>query len=291
MLYKITLHDKHKTSESAGILRSLLVNMGFSLYDIVENSTSDKMTLSLYVKNAPALKKMKRRLQTLSMTKVRMRVRELKNDEWQNAWKEDIKFFYFTDRFKVVPLWHKSQVHLNNREPLYIDTDLAFGTGLLETTKFLAEMIVKKEGQFFSFLDIGAGTEIFSIAAHKCHAQRICALDINAHAVKKAQKNMRLNHGVFTSLDQIDFRSYKKRKKFDFIAENINTYDLILIHDKMCKLLKTGGFLAVSGMVLRNFSKMKHTLFHHFLYAVCAYEEVKGGQPFCIKRFKREDTV
>ena len=82
MLYKITLHDTHKTNESAGILRSLLVNMGFSLHDIVENYTSDKMTLSLSVKNAPALKKMKRRLQTLSMRTVRMKVQELKNGEW-----------------------------------------------------------------------------------------------------------------------------------------------------------------------------------------------------------------
>ena len=89
-------------------------------------------------------------------------------------------------------------------------------------------MIAKKKGQLSSFLDIGAGTGFLSIVAHKCHAQRICALDINAHAVKKVQENMRLNHGVFTSLDQTVFRSCKKRRKFDFIAANLNTYDLTL---------------------------------------------------------------
>ncbi len=78
-----------------------------------------------------------------------------------------------------------------------MDTLLSFGTGLHETTRFMAQFIEDKKGKFKSFLDIGTGTGILALVALKYGAQDVIGIDIGPLSVQAALDNMKANQSYF----------------------------------------------------------------------------------------------
>jgi ribosomal protein L11 methyltransferase len=74
-----------------------------------------------------------------------------------------------------------------------LDPGLAFGTGKHETTKACLEYIdeIARDGK--SFLDMGCGSGILSIAAAKLGCSPVCGFDIDEDAVNASRENAELN--------------------------------------------------------------------------------------------------
>lgn len=143
------------------------------------------------------------RLYELSSSSVRdMTLREVAERDWLGEWKKSWQPVRVGQRFIIAPPWSEIP-DAEERHVIRIEPGMAFGTGTHETTRLCLEAI-EKYFRGGSFLDVGTGTGILSIAAALLWPDaRIEACDTDADAVEIARENARLNHVA----DRISFRA------------------------------------------------------------------------------------
>ena len=132
-----------------------------------------------------------------------------------------------------------------------------FGLGTHPTTRLTAELIEEKAGKFKDFLDIGTGTGILSIVACKCGGSSIWAVDATRQAIKIAKRNFSFNSCKPTFLRSIDFGKTNISQKFDLVAANMVTDELIRLRRKIIGSVKRKGYLAISGISSTNYNRFK----------------------------------
>lgn len=130
-----------------------------------------------------------------------MQMREVAERDWLGEWKKSWQPVPVGERFLIAPPW--SEIYdTEGRIPVRIEPGMAFGTGTHETTRLCLAAIEK----YFiggSFLDVGTGTGILSIAAAKLYPDaRLEACDTDEEAVRIARENARLNEVA----ERINFR-------------------------------------------------------------------------------------
>jgi len=142
---------------------------------------------------------------------VPVEVGEIPDEDWKLAYRRHFTIEEIGSRLVVVPEWEfekfqNSQLltlnsELNRRQAIVLDPGMAFGTGKHETTHACLEYIdeLAKDG---SFLDMGCGSGILSIAAAKLGFSPVCGFDIDEEAVQASRENAEKN-GV-----SIDFRTF-----------------------------------------------------------------------------------
>jgi len=121
----------------------------------------------------------------------------------------------------------------------------------------MSQLIERFRGRLGDFLDVGTGTGILSIIALKCNANKVLGIDIEGDALKTAKENFVNNKCADYQLKKIDLAAMKISKKYDFVAANLISHDLIKYSSRIISLVKPGKFFAVSGISLDNFSLVK----------------------------------
>ena len=153
----------------------------------------------------------------------------------------------------MCPCGRPSKKQKKSDKDIYIDTVFAFGSGLHATTRMMARFIALEKGKFSCFLDVGTGSGILSIIAHRYGARELYAIDIAKDAIKTARSNLRINQCRPACIKTLSFDEFHTEKQFDFIAANLFTEDLIRIKNKLIACLKPGKYLAVSGIYRDNY--------------------------------------
>lgn len=160
---------------------------------------------------------------------------------WKRLWKPTE-----TAGFIVSPTWEK--VENTGKIIVYIDPNMAFGTGTHETTRLCLKAIEENYESGMTFLDVGTGTGILAIAARKFagdEAQRFVACDTDENSIVIARENAALNDA-----DDIEFHAGSisaQTEKADFVCANL-TLDVIapllpLLLEKREKVLVLSGIL------------------------------------------------
>ncbi len=120
---------------------------------------------------------------------------ELADEDWKLAYRRHFKIEEIGRRLVTVPAWEK--VPAGERLPIVLDPGMAFGTGKHETTRACLEFIDELAGASGeaaqSFLDMGCGSGILSIAAVKLGFAPVVAFDVDAEAVAATQENAAAN--------------------------------------------------------------------------------------------------
>ncbi|MGQ0543515.1 MAG: 50S ribosomal protein L11 methyltransferase [Blastocatellia bacterium] len=200
--------------------------------------------------------------------------REVLNTDWLAEWKKHWKPTV-VGRFSIAPPWE--DVDGNSKIVIKIEPNMAFGTGTHETTKLCLKAIDKEFEPGESFLDVGTGTGILSIAATKLAAEypersgggrhshqnahfsvgskiknsvvsvaKIFACDTDKDSIAIAKENAALN----SVAENIEFSTgsiSSETPRSDFVCANL-TIDVIL---PMLALLleKTKRLLVLSGIL------------------------------------------
>lgn len=157
--------------------------------------------ISIYFENAADAPEAKRRLaQALAAVGVEAPVEEsqIADEDWRFSYRRHFKTREIGDRLAVVPAWEADATPTPGRERIVLDPGLAFGTGNHETTRACLEFIdaLAKErprGECGSFLDMGCGSGILSIAASKLGFSPVEGFDIDKEAVAAAKDNAAVN--------------------------------------------------------------------------------------------------
>lgn len=254
---ELTLSGRSKNVAAGPLLEGVLVACGVPLSNLVEQNQGGRTQVSLYFDSFNQANRVIALLKSVQLKSVTARLRLVRPKDWQNRWKEDFHPFKITDKLDIVPLWCVDEYRRSSRMPIYIDTVMAFGTGYHETTRFMAQLIASVKGKFENFLDVGTGTGILSLIADKCGAKSIAAIDNDKESIKVARKNFAANRCRRIDLKAADIEEFSAREKFDFVAANLMTQDLIRFKHKLCALVKSGQFLAVSGISKENFPWLK----------------------------------
>ncbi|HEV7842209.1 MAG TPA: 50S ribosomal protein L11 methyltransferase [Pyrinomonadaceae bacterium] len=183
-----------------------------------------------------------------------MNLREVADRDWLGEWKKSWQPVRVGERFIIAPPWSEIE-DAEERLVIRIEPGMAFGTGTHETTRLCLEAIEKyfKGG---SFLDVGTGTGILSIAAALLQPNaRIEACDTDADAVAIAREIARLNNVA----EKISFRTgtldEQSTASADVVCANL-TADIIVpllprLVEASCGRLILSGILESQAELVR----------------------------------------
>ena len=119
------------------------------------------------------------------------------DEDWILSYRRHFKTDRIGDRLLVVPEWELDslvkELGDEKRSLVILDPGLAFGTGKHETTRACLEYIDELSAEGGSFLDMGCGSGILSIAAAKLGYAPVFGFDIDAEAVNAAVGNAAKN--------------------------------------------------------------------------------------------------
>jgi len=176
-------------------------------------------------------------------------VRELKEEEWAEAWKAHYEPQHIGRRLVVCPSWQR-YLPSGGEVVITLDPGVAFGTGLHPTTRMCLEAIEERLSCGAKVLDVGTGSGILAIAAAKLGASAVLALDTDPLAVEIAKENV-LANGVRRAV-KVKEGSLEMAKgfSFDLIVVNILARTIAdLIEKGLLDHLKPEGLLIAAGIM------------------------------------------
>lgn len=171
-----------------------------------------------------------------------------KQEDWINNWKKYFKPIKVGEKLLIQPLWEEP-VDSEGRVVLHLEPGIAFGTGTHETTRLCMELIEKYSKPDMSFLDMGCGSGILSIAALLLGAESAVGVDIDPLAVKTAQENAKEN-GVEEKFTGICGNlADKVTGKFDLVAANIVADIVIELSKDAPAFMHRDSIYLISGII------------------------------------------
>lgn len=176
-------------------------------------------------------------------------VREVREDDWANAWKEHFFAHRVGERLIIKPSWREFEP---GPEDLVITLDpgMAFGTGLHPTTRLslLALESLLRGGE--RVLDVGTGSGILSLAAARLGALSVTALDLDEVAVSAARANV-----VANGLDGVvavglgSAGDAPAGARYDLVVANIIARVIVDLAASLAARVAGGGHLVASGIL------------------------------------------
>ncbi|MBD3264613.1 MAG: methyltransferase domain-containing protein [Candidatus Omnitrophica bacterium] len=250
--YEIIIRLRRFYPGACELFSYVLKGIGIPAENLAESDSG--LRISVYTGSAEKSNSWYRKIKKLNLKNVDIDRRSLRKSDWWNTWDEKVGPILLTPSVRVMPVGRKKTGRTAGEDVIYLNFSYAFGTGSHPTTRMMAELIYSKKGKFNTFFDIGTGTGILSIMASKAGASKIWSIDKDEDSVKIAGYNFKVNNCCIDYLRQVDFGDFKARKKFDFIAANLLTADLIKLRRKIISYLEKGGYLSVSGILESNYN-------------------------------------
>lgn len=136
------------------------------------------------------------------------------DEDWKLTYRRHFKTEHVSPRIYTHPPWEPMPDAKDGEIVLTLDPGMAFGTGKHETTKACLQYI-DEIGGGGSFLDMGCGSGILSIAAAKLGFTPVAGFDIDEEAVQASKENAAVN-GV-----TVDYRVFALGKGALTLDESI----------------------------------------------------------------------
>ncbi len=143
------------------------------------------------------------------------------------------------------------------RQVISLPAELAFGTGDHATTSTCLRLLVDisrvydKADRAWSMLDLGTGSGLLAIAAHKLGATPVEGFDFDPTAVAVANRNRARNDALNVHLYEADVFEWNPStgRRYDVIAANLFADILRPNLDKIAAALAPGGHWILSGIL------------------------------------------
>ena len=192
--------------------------------------------------------------------------------DWVEKWKENFQEIKVGSDWIIIPSWQAEKQDLTVKEknklntariPLIVKPGVAFGSGNHPSTQLVLHDISEIKSNFpelASFLDVGCGTGILSLAAGKIDFKHITAIDIDELSVKNTRDNLELN-GLADKVEVIngDIKEISL-PKYDLVVVNCLPKIIKDILPGLLPCLEKNSFLILSGFMKQHKSEIKHEL-------------------------------
>jgi ribosomal protein L11 methyltransferase len=211
-----------------------------------------------------------------------LRVQQLEEQDWADAWKQHYTIQRIGERAVVVPSWLEYEP-LPDDVVLRLDPGMAFGTGLHPTTQLCVALLERYLRPGCCALDLGCGSGILAIAAAKFGAEAVLALDTDPIAVTATRENVERNgvadlvrvgegslgggaalgHWLYPTTDGGVATAHATRNRqhvtFNLIVANIIARVLVALAADMAGALAPGGTLIASGIIAERAAEVVET--------------------------------
>jgi ribosomal protein L11 methyltransferase len=190
-----------------------------------------------------------RQLGCVSSVKERL----IKDKNWQSEWKKYFKPIRVGKQFVVRPSWFDNKP-MSDEITIWIDPDMAFGTGHHPSTKMCLAEIENRASKYTTVLDLGCGSGILSVAAALVGSPKVVGIDIDPIAVKTANSNSVKNNvheqiNVYQgSLPDAKFTV----GSFDIAVANISAKILVEMAPHLVEVIRKDGTIIASGLLSEN---------------------------------------
>ena len=185
-------------------------------------------------------------------------IRSMKKDDWANSWKKNFHTFKASDRLVVKPSWEEYTAKPGDII-IPIDPGMCFGTGYHGTTMACLQYLDKLQASHgaMSFIDAGTGSGILSIGARLLGYSPVVAFDNDPQCIPTALEN--LERAGFTDVKVIHapLGDFVPDKPADVVAANILCSVLMAQADDVMVLVRPGGYLILSGILIEQYDGLK----------------------------------
>lgn len=183
---------------------------------------------------------------SLGDSHIDLKIDILEDKDWEREWMDNYHPIQFGKRLWVCPSWR--DVPDPQAVTLMLDPGLAFGTGTHPTTALCLQWLDSIDCDEKTIIDYGCGSGILGIAALLLGAKNMIGIDIDPQAVQATQDNAERNH---LSKDRIEVKlpPYDSDLQADIVVANILAGPLTQLAPTIADLVKTGGQLALSGIL------------------------------------------
>jgi len=180
---------------------------------------------------------------TTKLIKLQYSTEIIQEQDWVRATQSQFEPIKITHNLWIVPTWHSAP----NADAINIvlDPGLAFGTGSHPTTHLCLQWLAETISAQDTVLDYGCGSGILAIAAKKLGASKVVGTDIDSQAIQSSVYNAEQNN---VTADFYHANKYQSRE-FDIVVANILSSALSVLAPALAKSCKTGGKIALSGIL------------------------------------------
>ena len=237
---KITLIPN--TEINRDVISALLAEIGFESF--VESETGVDAYIAEKIFSKEAVDDVLKNI-PLPDIHVQYEVELIKSRNWNEEWEKNF--------FQPIVIQNQVIIHSSFHKDIpsfpydiVIDPKMSFGTGHHSTTSLMVSYLLERNLEGKSMLDIGCGTAVLAILAHKKGARPILAIDNDEWAYENSLENIRINKALEIRVNLGD-ASLLGKERYDFIFANINRNILLNDIPIYAACMNPGASLFLSG--------------------------------------------
>jgi ribosomal protein L11 methyltransferase len=177
------------------------------------------------------------------------RFEQVVGDAWRDEWKKHFEPFQICEGIVVRPPW-RSYAPAPGERVIELEPGRAFGTGLHETTRLVAEVLAGRGVALRGsrVLDVGCGSGVLSLVALALGAETVRAIDVDPDAVAVTRENAERN-GLSPRVVADERPVGDLADRYDVVLANIETKTLIELAPALIARVAGGGQLVLSGIL------------------------------------------
>ena len=179
------------------------------------------------------------------------------DEDWKLSYRKHFKTEVISPRLVVRPPW-EAFTPAPGQKVLTLDPGIAFGTGQHPTTRACLDAIdaLAAENADRSFLDVGCGSGILSIAAALEGFRDVHGFDNDPDAVRNANENAEAN-GLGALFSDGDLSVPGTAAPADVVAANVLAPVLVRFAREVGALVNPGGRLILSGILDEQYEEVR----------------------------------
>ena len=192
------------------------------------------------------------------------------DEDWKFSYRKHFKVEVISPRLVVRPPW-ESVAPAPGQKVLTLDPGIAFGTGQHPTTRACLDAIdaLAAEDAGRTFLDVGCGSGILSIAAALEGFCEVRGFDNDPDAVRNANENAAAN-GLGALFFEGDLSAPDVTAPADVVAANVLAPVLVRFAREVGALVNPGGRLILSGILDEQYAEVRDA------YAALGFAEISS---------------
>ena len=179
------------------------------------------------------------------------------DEDWKLSYRKHFKVEVISPRLVVRPPW-EAVTPEPGQKVLTLDPGIAFGTGQHPTTRACLDAIdaLAAENADRTFLDVGCGSGILSIAAALEGFGEVRGFDNDPDAVRNANENAAAN-GLGEFFFEGDLSAPGVAAPADVVAANVLAPVLVRFAREVGALVNPGGRLILSGILDEQYDEVR----------------------------------
>jgi len=248
-------------------------------WDYVDEELEQKMhglsQIRLYLEDGPsapdAISNLRAQLALLKqqhpgkdLGSLKVQLANLKDEDWENNWKQYYQPLAIGRRLLVVPQW-LSPENPEGRIPVLLDPGMIFGTGAHASTQMCMIALEDAIHGGERVIDLGSGSGILSIAALLLGAATATGVDIDPKAEDIARDNAAINNLYGDRFAAVTGDVISDRARMEELAEggyeivlaNIVADVIIPLSPVVPHFLRPGGLFICSGILNTRLEEVK----------------------------------